>query len=80
MNPLLLLEGEIFVLQKHRNWRQHAIFSHPDEVGPEPEGKQVVRQLGRDDRFEIFEFDLRRLKDVCVQLQAIERVHPRGIA
>ena len=38
VNPLLLLEGEIFVLQQDRNRRQHTVLRHPHEVGAEAEG------------------------------------------
>src|SRR5207247_2493439 len=64
MNALLFLEREIFILQENGDRRQDAVFRHAHEVGAESERKKVVRQFGRHDRFEIFEFDLGWLENV----------------
>ena len=57
MNPFLLLEGEVFVLQQNRDRRENAFFGHSNEIGSKAEGKQIERKFCGDDRFKILEFD-----------------------
>ena len=80
VDAILLLPGQIFVLQKKCNGRENGVFSDTHKIGSPIKRQYVVRQSRCDDCFQIFVFNLGWLKDVRHQLQPVKRIHSRGVA
>ena len=74
LNPFLLLEGEVFVLQQNRDRRENAFFRHSNEISSKAEGKQIEREFRRDDCFKILEFDFGWPENLRREFETVELI------
>src|SRR5262245_60582605 len=80
MNAVLVLPGQILILQENCYRRENGVFRYTDEIRPPVERQDIKGEPRGDDGLQIFIFDLRWLEDIRHQLQLIKRIRTRRVS